>query len=145
MELKDLQSEVDRYLPTGSDRSQKLAGNLREIVDRAASTRRYAVEALLSSYRHRAYRTPPYEKRLNGTELRWAVIKTNYRPTPPADRIAQGVGGLARKRMAQSHEREAAGYLAHTHKFALDIAEKNLDELATLDPDLAAALARCER
>ena len=100
---------------------------------------------LLAPYGHRADRTPPYEKRLNGTELWRAIIKTNYRSTHPADRLAQGVAGLIRKRMDRTHEREAAGYLAHTHKFALDIAEKNYDELATLDPDLATALARCER
>ena len=72
----------------------------------------------------------------------WRVfIKTNYRSTHPADRLAQGVSGLVRKRTDQTYEGEAAGYLAHTHEFALDIADKNYDEIATLDPDLATALA----
>ena len=109
MGLKDMQSEVDRYLPKGSDRSKKLAENLRGIVDRAASTHLHDVETLLDSYGHRADRSPPYEKRLNGTEIRMAVIKTNYRSTHPADRLSQGVAGLVRKRTDQTYEREAAG------------------------------------
>ena len=49
MGLKDTQSDVDKYPPTGSDRSKKLPGNLRWIADRAATTQRRASQALLAS------------------------------------------------------------------------------------------------
>ena len=108
MRLKDTKSEVDRYRRTGGDRSEKLEENTRAIVGRAAATQRRDVEKILAAYGRRAGGAPPYEKRINGTELWGAVIKTYYRANRPSDRLAHGAAGLVRKRIDQAGEREDA-------------------------------------
>ena len=116
-ELKDTQSEVDRYPPPGSDRSKKSDEYPRWIVGRVATARRRAVGALPSPYDRRAGSTPPYENRLSGAELRREVIKPttglSIHPTglPKAflDLSEKGVGGRWWWWGGRTYGREAAG------------------------------------
>ena len=81
MRLKDTQSEIKRYLPTGAPRSRKLEEEqTRGIVDRSEATMRCASDTLIP---HMSERAPPYEKRPDGDELWRGVIETRNRASLP--------------------------------------------------------------
>ena len=136
-----MRGEVERALPKGGW-GAKLADDLRHLVVKTSGDQRYAVEAILIGRGHRAERTPPYEKRLNCTELWWAAIKTHYRSSAASERKVLGVGELVRRRMARTRGYEISGYMSHTHDFAVAVADGDYAEVARLDPELASALQK---
>ena len=93
--LDEMGGEVDRALPKGG-RNAKLADTLRCLVIKTSADQRYAAEAILAGYGHKAEKTPPYEKRSNYSELWRGPRKTHYMSSAESGGKALGVGELAR-------------------------------------------------
>ena len=83
--LEEMRREVARGLPKGG-RNAKLAETLRRLAVKIPADQRYAAEAILSGYGNRVERTPPYEKRLNCTEIWRGALKTHYRSSAESER-----------------------------------------------------------
>ena len=133
---------VDDHLPPRGPRSRGGGKNYREIAMNVASSHRFAIDALLEERGFSSERTPPYEKRFNGTELWWASVKNFYRFASLDERKAKGVMGIVTERLGRTTPREAAGYMAHTSDFALAVAARNYDAISRVDCDLADALQK---
>ena len=50
--------------------------------------------------------------------------------------------GIVSERLDRTAPREAEGYMAHTHDFALAVADREYDAISRVDCDLAAALRK---
>ena len=145
LDIRDLQAVVTERPPTFKGREKGAARKYREIVMETASPCRFAAESLLAEYGFFTDRTPPYEKRFNGTELWWASVKNFYRFSSVSERKDKGVGGLVLGGMGRTSDREASGYITHTDDFALAVTDRDYDMLNRVDSDLAAALRKWDQ
>ena len=133
---------VEDHLPPRGPKARGDAKNYRDIAMNVASSRRFAIDSILAEHGYSSDRTPPYEKRFNGTELWRASLKNFYRFASLGERKANGVMGIASERLGRTTPREAAGYMAHTNDFAIAVADRNYDAISRVDCDLAAALQK---
>ena len=110
----------------------------------ASSPEKFAIGEALGRYGHSSDKTPPYEKRPNGTELWCAAVKKCYRSASATERREKGTSSITLGRTNSTTEREAEGYISHAVDFAVAVADRNYDFLSMVDVDLVTALKKLD-
>ena len=99
---------VEDHLPPRGPKARGGAENYRDIATNVAPSHRFAIDSILAEHGFSPDRTPPYEKRFNGTELWRASVKNFYRFASLDERKVKGVMGIVSERLGRTAPREAA-------------------------------------